>query len=49
MRYEMETSRPKGQWRSKMDQDEKGETKKMHLRMEMETSGPKGQWRSETD
>ena len=28
MRYEMETSRPKDQWRSEMDQDEKGDTEK---------------------
>ena len=30
----METSRLKDQWRSETDQDKKGETEKMHLRME---------------
>ena len=30
----MDTSGTKNQWRSKMDQDEKGETGKMHLRVE---------------
>ena len=31
---EMETSGLKDWWRSKTDQDEKGETRRMHLRME---------------
>ena len=34
MRYEMETSGLKGQWKSKMDQDEIGETEKAYLRRE---------------
>ena len=34
MRCEMETSGPKGQWKSEVDPDKKGEIGKTHLRME---------------